>query len=125
MESKQEVGIKEDHVGECVSQKLSKVRVNKRDFEEYQTALKDRLVKDWTETSMCKVFNGVEIANYPKFLNTLQKSADFDDKIRSDFEQLHHTDNVRENYKAFTCKETKNSGSYGMYMAVKRPHEVT
>ena len=125
MESKQEVSIKEDHVGECVSQKLSKVRVNKKDFEEYQTALKDRLVKDWTETSMCKVFNGVEIANYPKFLDTLQKSADFDDKIRGDLEQLHYTDNVRENYKAFTCKETKNSGSFGMYMAVKRPHEVS
>ena len=88
-------------------------------------ALKDRLVSEWKEKSRCKVFYGVEVGQYTEFLDNFCKSAKITKKVRKDFEQLHRVDNMHDNRKVFNLKGTASSGTYGMYVAVKRADEVS
>jgi hypothetical protein len=85
--------------------------------------MKNQLVSEWKEGSIAKVYQGVELAKYPQFLDNFQRVTGVDQKIRTDFENMEFTDMLSDKLKVFTCDGTDVGGKYGMYMAVKRPDE--
>ena len=113
------------NVGETISRTLGLIQVSKKQLDEYQLQLKDQLIGKWEEKSHAKVFKGVQIARYTEFLNNFQKSTGIDDKVRADFENMEFTDSLDDKVKTFTCEGTDTGGKYGMYLAIKRPDEVS
>ena len=111
-------------IGDQMSHTLGTVQVSKRQYDDYQAQMKNQLVSEWKEGSIAKVYQGVELAKYPQFLDNFQRVTGVDQKIRTDFENMEFTDMLSDKLKVFTCDGTDVGGKYGMYMAVKRPDEV-
>ena len=112
------------NIGDQMSHTLGTVQVSKRQYDDYQAQMKNQLVSEWKEGSIAKVYQGVELAKYPQFLDNFQRVTGVDQKIRTDFENMEFTDMLSDKLKVFTCDGTDVGGKYGMYMAVKRPDEV-
>ena len=110
-----------ENVQNTVSSVLGGIQVSKKQFEEFQTALKDQLVSSWDETVETKVFHGIEIDSYPEFLDLFQSTTGIDDKVKDMLKTMKFTERLDDKVKTFTCQGTDTSGKYGMYMALKRP----
>jgi len=112
-----------ENVGSTVSNLLGSIHVSKKKFQEFQTSMNDMLVSKWDEKSETKVFHGVEIAHYTRFIDMFQKNTGITDEVRALLETMEFTDKMDDKVKTFTCDGTDTEGKYGMYMALKRPQE--
>ena len=100
---------------------LDCIHPSKEQYEKFQSSLKDKLVSKWTESSESKVFQGVEIAQYDKFLDFFQEATGLDDKVRAELETMKFIDRMDDKVKIFSYGGTSLSGKFGMYVALKRP----
>ena len=68
----------QEHVGNRIANTLQQIPVSKDKFQKYQCTLADRLIEKWKEEATVKVFRGVELDKYSKFLDQFQKSTGID-----------------------------------------------
>ena len=81
-----------ENVDETISEKLGQISVSKKDYEKFQLELSEQMVEKWEESSYAKVFRGVKIDNYHKFLDNFQESTlGITDEIKFDLKQLGDT----------------------------------
>ena len=116
------------NIGENIVKRLLDVKVSREAFDSFEMKFKDQMVGEWEEEAHTDLYHGVEIAEYSKFLDKLQKSTGITDKVRQKFETVEFTEKWEGTLKVFTStnedKGAATTGKYGMYLAMKRPHEV-
>ena len=117
---------KQESVKSQITKVLSEITVSKVKYDSFETELKEQTVSNWEESSESMFFLGVRNDSYMKFLRNFQKSNDMDEKTMKAFENMEFLDDsMSTNVHTFTCKateskQTKTTGKYGMYVAVKQ-----
>ena len=73
------------NIGENIVKRLLGVKVSREAFDSFEMKFKDQMVGEWEEEAHTDLYHGVEIAEYSKFLDKLQKSTGITDKVRQKF----------------------------------------
>ena len=117
------------NIGEGIVERLLGVKVSKKAFDTFQMMYKDQMVGEWEEEAHTDLYHGVQIDMYGKFLDKLQERTGINDTLRKGFEMIEFMDKWDGSLQFFAAKDnvdkgTSTTGKYGMYLVIKRPHEV-
>ena len=99
---------------EKIVNKLCKVKISKKDVDEFQRKLRGNLVDSWEEKSVCKHRSGIPVEKFERFLEMFKKTTGVSEDVIEDLRQIEFCDDMEEQVKSFKMETNACSGRYGM-----------